>query len=96
MSGDYETLEMNQPNIKYLKKKSRKWYRMVRWINQPNWIYEKQYIQTCLMTEKELRELEKFAEENGYNEELKDIYLREVIDKNKEYEWDKIFDQIFD
>ena len=38
------------------------------------------------MTEKELRELEKFAEENGYNEELKDIYLREVLDKNKEYE----------
>ena len=38
------------------------------------------------MTEKELRELEKFAEENGYNEELKDIYLREVLVKNKEYE----------
>ena len=38
------------------------------------------------MIEKELRELEKFAEENGYNDELKDIYLREVIDKNKEYE----------
>ena len=28
------------------------------------------------MTEKELRELEKFAKENGYNDELKDIYLR--------------------
>ena len=27
------------------------------------------------MTEKELKELEKFAEENGYNDELKDIYL---------------------
>ncbi len=38
------------------------------------------------MTEKELKELEKFAEENGYNEELKDIYLRDVIDRNKEYE----------
>ena len=38
------------------------------------------------MTEKELKELEKFANENGYNDELKDIYLREVIDKNKEYE----------
>ena len=38
------------------------------------------------MTEKELKELEKFAEENGYNDELKDIYLREVIDSNKEYE----------
>ncbi len=36
------------------------------------------------MTEKELKELEKFAEENGYNEELKDIYLRDIIDRNKE------------
>ena len=37
------------------------------------------------MTEKEvkeLEELEKFAKENGYNDELKDIYLREVIDRN--------------
>ena len=38
------------------------------------------------MTEKEFKELEKLAKENGYNEELKDIYLREVIDRNKEYE----------
>ena len=38
------------------------------------------------MTEKELKELEKFAKENGYNEELKDIYLREVIGRDKEYE----------
>ena len=38
------------------------------------------------MTEKELKELEKFAEENRYNDELKDIYFRELIDKNKEYE----------
>ena len=30
------------------------------------------------------------------NEELKDIYLREVIDRNKEYEWDQIFVQTFD
>ena len=45
------------------------------------------------MTEKELKELEKFAKENGYNDELKDIYLREVIDRNKEYEWAQIFDQ---
>ena len=42
------------------------------------------------MTEKELKELEKFVKENGYNDELKDIYLREVIDKNKEYEWDLV------
>ena len=38
------------------------------------------------MKEKELQELEKFAKENGYNDELKNIYLKEVIDKNKEYE----------
>ena len=38
------------------------------------------------MTEKELKELEEFAKENVYNDELKDIYLREVIDRNKEYE----------
>ena len=69
---------------------------MVRWINKPNWRYEKQYIQIYLMTEKELKELEKFAKENGYNDELKDIYLREIIDRNKEYEWDQIFDQILD
>ena len=38
------------------------------------------------MTEKELEKLKKFAKENGYNDELKDIFLREVIDRNKEYE----------
>ena len=38
------------------------------------------------MTEKELKEFEKFAKENGYNDELKDIYLREIIYKNKEFE----------
>ncbi len=38
------------------------------------------------MTEKEFKELEKFAKENGHNDELKDIYLRELIDRNKEYE----------
>ena len=45
---------------------------------------------------KDLKELDKFAKENGYNDELKDIYLRGVIYRNKEYEWDQIFDQIFD
>ena len=38
------------------------------------------------MKEKELKKLEEFAKENGYNDELKDIYLRGVIDKNKEFE----------
>jgi len=38
------------------------------------------------MTEKELKELEKFVKENGYNDELKEIYLREVIAQNKKYE----------
>ena len=48
------------------------------------------------MSEKELKELEKFIKENCYNEELKDIYLREVLGQNKEYEWDQILDQTFD
>ena len=30
------------------------------------------------MTEKELKELEKFAKENGHNDELKDIYLEKL------------------
>ena len=38
------------------------------------------------MSEKELKELEKFIKKDCYNEELKDIYLREVLDQNKEYE----------
>ncbi len=38
------------------------------------------------MSEKELKELEKFVKENCYNEELKDIYLREILDQNKAYE----------
>ena len=38
------------------------------------------------MTEKELKELEKYVKENGYNEELKDLYLREILDQNKAYE----------
>ena len=37
------------------------------------------------MSEKELKELEKFIKENCYNEELK-IYIMEVLDQNKEYE----------
>ena len=45
------------------------------------------------MTEKELNELEEFEKVDGYNDELKDIYLREVIDRNKEYEWEQIYDQ---
>ena len=42
------------------------------------------------MTEKDLKELEKFAKENFYNDELRDIYLREVLDQNKVYEWSLI------
>ena len=38
------------------------------------------------MTEKDLKESEKFAKEHGYNDDLKDLYLREVIYQNKEYE----------
>ena len=36
------------------------------------------------MIEKELKELEEFAKENGYNDELIDIFIREVIDRNKD------------
>ena len=38
------------------------------------------------MTETEFKELEKFVKDNVYNDQLKDLYLREVIDRNKEYE----------
>ena len=38
------------------------------------------------MSGKEIKELDKVVEEYGYNNELKDIYLREVLDQNKEYE----------
>ena len=48
------------------------------------------------MSEKEIKELEKFIKENFYNEELKDIYLREVLDQYKEYEINQISDQKFD
>ena len=40
------------------------------------------------MTEKEKKELEKLIKENGYNEELKDTFLREVLDQNKEFDDD--------
>ena len=42
------------------------------------------------MTEKEKKELENFVRKNGYNEELQDTYIRDVLDK------DKIFDDDFD
>ena len=38
------------------------------------------------MTDKQLKELEKFLKDNGYNDDLKDLYLREIFDQNKEYE----------
>ena len=38
------------------------------------------------MSEKELKELEKFAKENGYNNELRYIYLKKIIDRNRVYE----------
>ena len=40
--------------------------------------------------------IREICKEKWYNDELKDLYLREVIDRNKEYEWDQIFDQTFD
>ena len=40
------------------------------------------------MSQKELRGLENFARENGYNEQqiYIYIYLKEVLDKSKKYE----------
>ena len=38
------------------------------------------------MSEKKIMEIYKFVEEYGYNNELKNIYLREILDQNKEYE----------
>ncbi len=37
------------------------------------------------MKEKDIKKLENFAKENYYNHELKDIYLREVLDQNNIY-----------
>ena len=37
------------------------------------------------MIEKKLKVLDKFLKENSYNDELKDIYLKEILDQNKEY-----------
>jgi len=45
---------------------------------------------------KRVEGIRKICKRKLINDELKDIYLREVIDINKEYEWDQIFDQIFD
>ena len=38
------------------------------------------------MNQEERKKLEKFVQENGYNNELKDLYLREFLDQDKEYE----------
>ena len=49
-----------------------------------------------LYDRKRVEGIREICKGNGYNDELKDIYLRELIDRNKEYEWDLIFDQTFD
>ena len=38
------------------------------------------------MKENKKKELVKFIKDNYYNHELKDIYLREILDHDKEYE----------
>ena len=40
------------------------------------------------MTEKEKKELDNLIKKNGYNEELQDIYLKEVLDEDKEFDND--------
>ena len=46
------------------------------------------------MNEEEKKKLEKFVKKNGYNNELKDLYLREFLDQDKEYEWVKVFEKL--
>ena len=43
------------------------------------------------MTGKEQRELDKLVKEYGYNDELIDLYIREILDQEKEYGWDQNF-----
>ena len=38
------------------------------------------------MTEKQFKQLDKFIKKNTYNDELKDIYLREILGQYKIYE----------
>ena len=38
------------------------------------------------MSEKEIKELDKFVEEYGCNDLLKGIYLKKILAQNKEYE----------
>ena len=40
------------------------------------------------MTEKEKKDLEILIKDNGYNEELQDKYMREVLDDDKEFDED--------
>ena len=49
-----------------------------------------------LSDRKRVNKIREIIKENGYNEELKDIYLREILDQNKIYEWDQIFEQTLD
>ena len=45
------------------------------------------------MTEKEKKELEKFVNKICYNNDLKDLYLIEILYQDKDYLWDQISDQ---
>ena len=40
------------------------------------------------MTKKKKEEFEKLIKEYGYNEELQDTYMREVMDEDKEFDED--------
>ena len=40
------------------------------------------------MTEKEKKELEKLIKENGFNEDLQDTYMREVLGEDREFDED--------
>ena len=38
------------------------------------------------MTEEDKKEIEKLVKENGYNDELQDTYMREVLDEDKKFD----------
>ena len=40
------------------------------------------------MKETEKKKLEKLIKENGYNDELQDTYMREILDEDKEFDDD--------
>lgn len=38
------------------------------------------------MTEEDKKEIENLVKQNGYNDELQDTYMREVLDEDKKFD----------